>query len=844
MLQEKIKAYFQKNPALRILFFFDPEREFLHEVQQLALEEVAIEVYDGRPLNTKWKLMQKKPDEKVFLYLPQHQPAKQEDYRSFPLMGLLLANKVLQLDDVGELMERFGLQRHQKSLLQKYKSELKYSSVQKVCESVLHPARLEEESLQRGLLSAFLKFKTLQSWHVVLGALLLLSEPHEEKEWQRLYKKITQLGLEEILLKKLGQLVHNHLLNWSLETTREALRKLRYNQIMEGVEVNAKQDPYALLKLENSHDLTRINQFLQEVDRTPLGKDFKLLLQQVDESIKGERLVEVYGPEQDFALYTPQMVWAIIKQLLPLWSIQPAQLVTRANALSLESDLPDNLIQSLHFISQASALAQLLDEQGDYVRNRPEEYVHEYTEKGYQIDRLYRKTIHTFKKLSEGEVPVYTDLEALTVEVNKRYEKHLAQLNREWLRCLNHHHFDYQKINLPKQFDFYTSEIEKQDQKVVVIISDALRYEAAEELLAELHADAKNTAIIRYQLASIPSKTHVGMAQLLPGNKTYSKEGIYASGISTSGIDNRQKLLKTFKEEALAVQYTDMEALSSDERREVYKHPLVYLFHDVIDARSDAKKSERGTFDAVSDAILELKRLVKNLHASMNVSKVLITADHGFLYTEREVQEKEKESIPDVATIESHNRYFLTEQQQNLELGYSIPLSATTAFKENYWVNIPFSINRYKKQGVGHQFVHGGGTLQELVVPIIESSRKRVEVASKVMPVIINHGKLRVVSSILKVNILQENEVSAREKERTITVGLYADRGMVSQEEKILLNSASVNPSERMHRVELTLSEQAANERILKLKVFDIEDKLNALQELTVHNSTLIQPDF
>ena len=66
---------------------------------------------------------------------------------------------------------------------------------------------------------------------------------------------------------------------------------------------------------------------------------------------------------------------------------------------------------------------------------------------------------------------------------------------------------------------------------------------------------------------------------------------------------------------------------------------MVYIYHDVIDATGDKKPSERRTFEAVKDAINELKIFVKMLHSSYNVSKVIITADHGFLYNDREIEE-------------------------------------------------------------------------------------------------------------------------------------------------------------------------------------------------------------
>ena len=47
-----------------------------------------------------------------------------------------------------------------------------------------------------------------------------------------------------------------------------------------------------------------------------------------------------------------------------------------------------------------------------------------------------------------------------------------------------------------------------------------------------------------------------------------------------------------------------------------------------------------------------------------------------------------------------------------------------------------------------------------------------------------------------------------------------------------------------MARVELTLAYELANERFLKLKIFDIDDMLNPLIEERIQNNTLIQTDF
>ena len=127
--------------------------------------------------------------------------------------------------------------------------------------------------------------------------------------------------------------------------------------------------------------------------------------------------------------------------------------------------------------------------------------------------------------------------------------------------------------------------------------------------------------------------------------------------------------------------------------------------------------------------------------------------------------------------------------------------------------------------------MHCGASLQELIVPLIVSSRKRVEFAKKVNPTLLNKGKLRVVSNILKFNILQENEVSRLEKERTIIVALYKETTLVSNTVDVVLNSTSEAP-------------EFSSESVFKLKVFDKDDMLNPLIEELVINNTLLGQDF
>lgn len=846
MIEEKVISYFNRFPELRILFFFDENSEYLEEVQNINLPNIHIEYWENNPFSLKYKLINELRETKVLLYLPLPLPATKEAYQEFPLMGLLLANKELQLDNVGTFIEDYDLQRHQKALVAKYIPELKYSSVQEVCKPILNAANFTEATLQKALLSAFLKFKNIESWSIQVAKLLTLANHADTSELQRVINKLTVLNFESEVIRHIKENTGVAIQKINKESLLEVSRSILYNKLTQTIPVAKSNDPYAKFKITDTTQLTRLNQMLQEVDRNAaLKTNFDALLEYVSSDIKGEKLIEVYSDEAEFAEFNTEMIWAVLNKVQAHMASAPAEIIKKIELISLQSSIEAEVKNTLKYVVQMAKMQMRINAIDSYILDTPEEYIQVYTNEWYKIDTSYRRAVAIYKNLDVAEIPAQINLDQLHEELNTTYEKHTDILNREWLKCLNHFNFDYAKIKAPKQYDFYTTEIVPTDVKVVVIVSDALRYEAAYELLSEMHSDSKNTAEMRYMLASIPSKTNVGMAQLLPGkDKIFNNGDITNDGISISGTDNRTKILQTQNKEAQAYQYTDIEGLSQTAKREIFKKPVVYIYHDVIDATGDKKPSERRTFEAVKDAINELKLFTKKLHSSYNVAKVIITADHGFLYNDREIEEKSLEQLPSIDVVQSHNRYYLTIDKSLRDLGYSIPLKATTVFKDDLHVTVPFSVNRYRKQGVGHQFVHCGGSLQELIVPLIESSRKREVVTKKVTPMIINKGALKIVSNILKLNLLQEQEVSRTHKDRVLSIGLYNNLTLVSNEEQVALNFTSEAPSERMVRVELLLAADAANEAFLKLKIFDSEDKLNPLIEERIQNNTLIQTDF
>ncbi len=100
---------------------------------------------------------------------------------------------------------------------------------------------------------------------------------------------------------------------------------------------------------------------------------------------------------------------------------------------------------------------------------------------------------------------------------------YLAELSRNWNEVLEAENRmqAWQIPGVPRQQNFFNEVVKPQFQnpqikRVFVIISDALRYEVAEELGNQINTEKRFTAELRSQLGVLPSYTQLGMAALLP----------------------------------------------------------------------------------------------------------------------------------------------------------------------------------------------------------------------------------------------------------------------------------------------------------------------------------------
>ena len=451
---------------------------------------------------------------------------------------------------------------------------------------------------------------------------------------------------------------------------------------------------------------------------------------------------------------------------------------------------------------------------GEPRHDQPRGGVKRYVTSWYKLDQLYRKFIYHMQKSGQASL-----LGALFESVENRYAtSFLLTVNDAWQDQVARLS-EWAVPGFPRQVDFYreqAAEFRRRDQKVVVIISDALRYEVAEECLREIRKLNRFDAELKPMIGALPSYTQLGMAALLPNKDlTLSEDASVSSfGEPTQGTVNREKVLGRGREKdrVKAMKADAFMALKADDGKQIFRdHDVLYLYHNRIDAMGDKLATEERLPEAAEDAIEDLTKLVRKL-TTANFSNILITADHGFLYQHRRstmlsilspIQRRGNPGQePQVCDRPSTQRDSRDEAVPANDLGLAGDVD----------ILIPNSINRMRVKGAGSRFVHGGATLQETIVPVLRVGKQREADIGKVEVQIIVPGRSLISSGQTAVTFYQAQPVSEKLHQRELSAGIYAmDGTLISDQHDLVFDFASDNPREREQPFKFLLSREADN---------------------------------
>ena len=440
--------------------------------------------------------------------------------------------------------------------------------------------------------------------------------------------------------------------------------------------------------------------------------------------------------------------------------------------------------------------------------------IERYSRTWFKLDQIYRKFIFHVRCSNQPSL-----LGSLTEQIENLYSNnYLLKLNDRWqVHVDSTHRWNVPPVLLQKEFfNRRVQSFLNKDNKVCVIISDALRYEVGDELLNLIRKEDRFDASLEPALSMLPSYTQLGMAALLPNKElklTDAETGtVEVNGQNSQGLANRTKILnKATNERGTAIRSEDLRHLDKGDCRALVRdHDVVYVYHNLIDKTGDSRDTEERVFNAVEDTLRELVNIVKKL-ANANASNMLLTSDHGFIFQNRVLDESDfSDSVVDGDQIFYKNRRFVLgkklEQVPELRKFRSDELGLAGDME----INIPKSINRLRIKGAGSRFVHGGASLQEVVIPVLRINKKRKSDISLVEVDILRGGTSVITSGQLALEFYQTAPSTDKVQPRTLRAGIYTMQGeLISDSHTLVFDSDSDNPRERGLQVRFVLTREA-----------------------------------
>ena len=655
----------------RIIFWHDPERQFSEfmagRVLPLEVGSHALTVVDLTPprsdLGLKLRLEREDPTGMFLLYAPFEEPEFSDDW----LLDIRLYAKPFRADRASIHLQELGLVsldlREHLDLRRKFMdSKERVEKLRKLVEPGDHAVSLDLKmmavTLKTDLPEPFVLLRTLFHGYleVAEGERPDLGVP--PAPWRELDK----FSLTEAFWGQMKTL-------FGYEDATPTLQKLFLRLLVvdfcHGLRAEMPSS-LAALGLPKEKVPNAVACLAQWRDSSRHAESYDVLAHQVATDLKLEDLLAPFEPEAMVDVMTFQAVERAIARRLRdrVPTVQSTEHVQEIRAIAQRRQaghwatpqvspsevvprdtwfaLYDSLVAAASLIERRGQLAS-----SGFPAGGPEVLYQAYESSLFRFDQLYRLFHEGAGQVREQGWDI---LKGLQDQVEAVYvNDFLKPLAMAWDLGLEDLLGDWRLRDITGQTHFWDVHVAPRldgRARTFVIISDAFRFEAAQELVTELNGQYRLEAQLSSCLSVLPSITALGMASLLPHRSlAISADGNpLADNLPTGSLEQRSKVLQAYG--GIACKAEDLMAMKKDAGREfVEGHKVVYVYHDLVDATGDKSSSEGETFRAVRESIDFLARLATHIVNNLNGNHVLITADHGFLFTVSDPGETEKSKV-------------------------------------------------------------------------------------------------------------------------------------------------------------------------------------------------------
>jgi uncharacterized protein (TIGR02687 family) len=762
-MKEKIEQILtQSFSEFRLVFWYDDKSEMKSLFESIELEGVNKIQIENNEFGIKYRVLIQEPEKKFLIYQSSPKPPDEENW----LLDLILANKEfktepasLHLQELGlttdlndvinEHIEFFNNQKRVtklKELLSETESKdsLKLKMIATICNS-----EIEFDKILFSLFSEILDSYTDSNE--------LFKNKYEK------YNQIDKFNLGQFFWNKIKAL-YNYT-NPSPSIKDFVIELLSHNLFYNLKPERAKLNNEANILISHWKEHSKYLSKYKEISKK-LSKEINL-----ESVIQVSKIEDILN--KDTFNIIDQRIIVEIRNLLVTGNFVNKEIqdwISERTNKFFYSDF-ENVYQGLSIASNLIDSIQRNTFQIESISQGINKYVNTF----YLVDKYYRQYTAIAEKLNDGGI-----FKDLTEKIEKLYSNSfLLKLNDNWQKEVDK--LDNWKFSEFKmQSDFYKNyvkEYENRNNRIFVIISDALRFEIGQELAELIVKEDRYEAELEFQVTTLPSYTQLGMAALLPHSKlSFDNENEYVNvdGMSSTGKDNRVKILQKYYQRSVALsseEFLNMKA-HTDGREFIKPYDIIYIYSNTIDKTGDNKDSENRTFFAVEEELQNILKLLKQI-ANVNGTNMIITADHGFIYQHKKLEETDFTEFTAQGKVYKINRRFVIGKNLDEDMSVKKFTSSQLGLDSDKDFLIPKSINRIRVQGAGSRFVHGGASLQEIIIPIVKVNKKRQSDISKVEVDLIMSGT-KITSNRVNQSFYQKELVGEKVLKRTLKIAFYS----------------------------------------------------------------------
>ena len=276
-------------------------------------------------------------------------------------------------------------------------------------------------------------------------------------------------------------------------------------------------------------------------------------------------------------------------------------------------------------------------------------------------------------------------------------------------------------------------------------------------------------------------------------------------------------ILQMYQPDALCLQFDDIKNRKIAELREIFTgRQLLYVYHNQIDARGDKANTEDEVFVACEEAVREIMEFIHRISTSANTYHFIVTSDHGFLYKRDKITESEKINGVNGKKAFVNRRFIVADSAVTGDGIDCLSLGKILGNEDAKVVSFPVSSHVFKVSGGGQNYVHGGSSPQEMLIPVLDVKMERGHMETRPVQIALISMVQKITNLITTMDFIQSDPVSDIIKEATYRIYFLSEENeKISNENILVADSRESDPLKRISRLRFTF----------KNKKYDKENK-------------------